>query len=132
MLDLSQRAGYPLPQLHTLHGSLFNIKCSNATCHWIQYGNYADPFCEALKEASQDAPPGQTLPLLDPYHRIRHIPEEELPKCPSCGTGLQRPGVVWFGESLDPVMLASISMWLKEDTVVGRLLHRPCTRPIND
>ncbi|KAJ4158696.1 uncharacterized protein LMH87_009212 [Akanthomyces muscarius] len=115
--NLSQRAGYPLQQLHTLHGSLFNIKCSNETCHWTQFGNYDDPFCESLIEASRDAPPGGKLPLLDPYHRIRHVPEEELPKCPQCNVGLQRPAVVWFGEQLDPTMLWTISNWLKEDKV---------------
>ncbi|TQV97401.1 Sir2 family protein [Cordyceps javanica] len=115
--NLSQRAGYPLHQLHTLHGSLFNIKCSNEACGWTQFGNYDDPFCEALIEASRDAPPGQKLPLLDPYHRIKHVPEEELPKCPECNTGLQRPGVVWFGEQLDPTMLWSIDTWLQEDKV---------------
>ncbi|GME76624.1 unnamed protein product [[Candida] boidinii] len=26
--------------------------------------------------------------------------ESDLPHCPECGTGLLRPGVVWFGESL--------------------------------
>ncbi|ATY66847.1 SIR2 family histone deacetylase, putative [Cordyceps militaris CM01] len=115
--NLSQRAGYPLHQLHTLHGSLFNIKCSNETCDWMQLGNYDDPFCEALIEASRDAPPGQPLALLDPYHRIRHVPEEELPKCPQCNTGLQRPGVVWFNEQLDEPMLNSIDDWLKEGKV---------------
>ncbi|PQK16310.1 hypothetical protein BB8028_0006g06300 [Beauveria bassiana] len=115
--DLSQRAGFPPQNLHTLHGSLFNIKCSNEACSWTQIGNYDDPFCESLIEASRDAPPGQKLPLLDPYHRIRHVPEEELPKCPQCNTGLQRPGVVWFGEMLDPNMMASIESWLDEGKV---------------
>ncbi|KAJ2976885.1 hypothetical protein NQ176_g4683 [Zarea fungicola] len=115
--NLSQRAGYPLPQLRTLHGSLFDIKCHNETCNWMQSGNYDDPFCEALIEASMDAPVGQTLPLLDPYHRIRHIQEDELPKCPQCHVGIQRPGVVWFGEKLDETMLFDIEQWLNRDKV---------------
>lgn len=118
VVDLLQRASYPLQQLHTLHGCLFNIRCSNETCHWTQFGNYDDPFCESLIEASRDAPPGGKLPLLDPYHRIRHVPEEEIPKCPQCKAGLQRPAVVWFGEQLDSAMLWNISNWLKEDKVV--------------
>jgi NAD-dependent deacetylase len=32
--------------------------------------------------------------------------EAALPRCPHCG-GLLRPGVVWFGESLDPGVLAA-------------------------
>lgn len=89
----------------------------------MQSGNYDDPFCEALIEASMDAPVGQTLPLLDPYHRIRHIQEDELPKCPQCHVGIQRPGVVWFGEKLDETMLFDIEQWLNRDKVVGKLFY---------
>lgn len=34
----------------------------------------------------------------------RHLPRGEPPRCPSCGAYL-RPGVVWFGEMLDPAVL---------------------------
>ena len=30
------------------------------------------------------------------------------PRCPSCSVGLLRPGVVWFGEMLDPAILQRI------------------------
>lgn len=115
--NLSQRAGHPPEQLRTLHGSLFDIKCTNTSCTWTQKGNFDDPFCPALAPASIDPPPGEQLPLLDPYHRIKHITEEELPKCPSCNEGLQRPGVVWFGESLDELMVMEIENWLYEAPV---------------
>ncbi|KAF7553181.1 hypothetical protein G7Z17_g3799 [Cylindrodendrum hubeiense] len=105
---------HPSDQLRTLHGSLFDIKCSNNACGWIQHGNYDDPFCPALAPASVDMPPGEKLPLLDPYHRIKHVTEDEIPKCPSCNKGLQRPGVVWFGESLDEMMLAGVDVWMKQ------------------
>jgi NAD-dependent deacetylase sirtuin 5 len=116
--NLSQRAGHPLPQLRTLHGSLFDIKCSDDSCTWIERGNEADPFCPALAPASEDPPEGQELPLLNPYHRIKHISEDDLPKCPSCKEGLQRPGVVWFGEMLDEDMMMGIQNWLSEEPVV--------------
>ncbi len=39
----------------------------------------------------------------------RRVPLPIPPRCPDCG-GLQRPGVVWFGEGIDPdVMSASIA-----------------------
>ena len=117
--DLSQRANHPTDQLRTLHGSLFDIKCSNTSCNWIQHGNYDDPFCPPLAPASVDVPPGETLPLLDPYHRIKHIPEEDIPKCPKCKTGLQRPGVVWFGESLDQGMMDGVDSWINEGKLVS-------------
>ncbi|KAK0385213.1 hypothetical protein NLU13_7690 [Sarocladium strictum] len=110
--NLSQRAGHPPEQLRTLHGSLFDIKCSNDDCRWVQRENYDDPFCPALAPASEDPPEGEQLPLLNPYHRIRHIPEDELPKCPSCQRGLQRPGVVWFGEALDEDMIIGVQNWM--------------------
>lgn len=55
---------------------------------------------------------------MDPYHRIKHVTEEELPKCPKCKTGLQRPGVVWFGESLDQDVLMKADNFLNAGPVV--------------
>lgn len=116
-VDLSQRAGHPTEQLKCLHGSLFDIKCFNQACGWIQRGNYDDPFCPPLAPASEDPPPGEKLKLLDPYHRIARVMEDDLPKCPKCKTGLQRPGVVWFQESLDSQQLDDIDQWMFKGTV---------------
>lgn len=113
--NLSQRANHPPEKLLSLHGSLFDIKCID--CDWIQRGNYDDPFCPALAPASEDPEPGSTLKLLDPYHRIKHVTEEELPKCPKCKTGLQRPGVVWFGEPLDEDVLMRADNFLNAGPV---------------
>ncbi|KAK5987803.1 NAD-dependent protein deacylase [Cladobotryum mycophilum] len=113
--NLSQRANHPTDQLRTLHGSLFDIKCANEECGWVQRENYDDPFCPALAPASVDMPNNEPLPLLDPYHRIEHITEDELPRCPRCQTGLQRPGVVWFGEDLDENMLKGVDNWIHEE-----------------
>lgn len=118
-IDLSQRAGHPLGQLFTLHGSLFDIKCTTEGCGWIQRGNFDDPFCPPLAPASEDPPDGRSLPLLDPYHRIKHISEEELPRCPECNKGLQRPGVVWFGEALEKAMLDRVNAWIAEGKIVS-------------
>ncbi|KAG6049384.1 hypothetical protein E4U17_006847 [Claviceps sp. LM77 group G4] len=115
--DLSQRANHPPGQLFPLHGSLFDIKCTTEDCDWVQRGNMDDPFCPALAAASEDPPEGKTLPLLDPYHRIKHVSEEDLPRCPKCKTGLQRPGVVWFGESLDSHIVDQINDWINVDNI---------------
>lgn len=77
-----------------------------------------DPFCPALAAASEDPPEGKPLPLLDPYHRIKHVAEEELPRCPQCKAGLQRPGVVWFGEELDANMINRTNDWITADKIV--------------
>lgn len=39
---------------------------------------------------------------------------EEMPKCPKCGEGLKRPGVVWFGEELDGKMLHGIDAFIEK------------------
>jgi len=58
-----------------LHGSIWHVRCFNA--------------CPAGRQDwHNDMVPLPTLP----------------PRCPHCG-GLVRPGVVWFGESLDPAIL---------------------------
>ena len=62
-------------RLVRLHGSIWHVRCSNA--------------CPAGREDWRD----DTVPL-------PALP----PRCPHCG-GLVRPGVVWFGEGLDPITL---------------------------
>ncbi|KAK4241778.1 NAD-dependent protein deacylase [Achaetomium macrosporum] len=117
--NLHPRAGHPPSQLHLLHGSLFKIKCSSPTCDWSDPANFSDPFCPALAPASEDAPssPDQIHPLLDTSKPLPHIPASELPHCPACGNGLQRPGVVWFGEALDEEMLDAIYEWIAKEKV---------------
>ncbi|KAK0617241.1 DHS-like NAD/FAD-binding domain-containing protein [Immersiella caudata] len=112
---LHPRAGHPPEQLRLLHGSLFDIKCN--ACGWIQKDNYDDPFCPALAAAAEDVNPGETLPLLDPSKELADIPRQEIPPCPQCDRGLQRPGVVWFGEPLDEDMLNEVDSWIDEGEV---------------
>lgn len=72
-----------------------------------------DPIVPALSAASETAPsdPTAPIPLLDPLTPLPAVERSALPQCPSCGS-LQRPGVVWFGESLDHRMLAEIDVWI--------------------
>ena len=58
-----------------LHGSIWHVRC------W-------DGCAPGRADWRDDTVPLTTLP----------------PRCPHCG-GLARPGVVWFGESLDPAVL---------------------------
>ncbi|KAB5566444.1 putative SIR2 family histone deacetylase [Coniochaeta sp. 2T2.1] len=111
---LHQRAGHTAEEgLRLLHGSLFDLKCER--CDWVEGGNYDDPLCESLKAASED---GVGLErLLDPETELARIPRGELPHCPRCKTGLQRPGVVWFGEQLDQEMLSGVDRWIARGEV---------------
>lgn len=119
--NLSQRAGHPEEKLLSLHGSLFDVKCASSTCSWVQRGNFDDPFCPALQPASIDMPNNEPNPLLDPYHRIKHVQEEDLPTCPECQKGLQRPGVVWFGESLESSVISKADQFLASGPIVSSI-----------
>ncbi|KAI9155702.1 putative sir2 family histone protein [Paramyrothecium foliicola] len=109
---LSSRAGHPRDQLKLLHGSLFDLKCFDG-CGYEEKDNVTDPPCDALAIAVQDYPPNGTTPLLDPTIPVPIIRREDLPHCPQCRTGLLRPGIVWFGESLDQDMLTDIDNWIQ-------------------
>ncbi|KAK4159102.1 NAD-dependent protein deacylase [Cladorrhinum sp. PSN259] len=114
--NLHVRASHPEEQLRLLHGSLFRIKCT--TCDWAEPNNVDDPFCDALAAASTNNPkPGEPHPILDANTPLPSVPEESLPHCPSCKAGLQRPGVVWFGELLDMRMLEEIDEWIDDQKV---------------
>jgi NAD-dependent SIR2 family protein deacetylase len=76
--------------------------------------NYDDPVCESLRAASEEV---GLEKLLDPEEELAKIPREELPHCSQCKTGFKRPGVVWFGESLDGEMLAGVDRWIEEGEV---------------
>jgi NAD+-dependent protein deacetylase sirtuin 5 len=116
---LSPRANHPSGSLRKLHGSLFDLRCvgadhkGRARCDYVVQDDFSDPLCPALSTASTGvdetatASSGADLP---------HIPVSELPKCPQCHS-LLRPAVVWFGEALDPVLMAGIDKWVAADTI---------------
>ncbi|KAI0166642.1 DHS-like NAD/FAD-binding domain-containing protein [Xylariaceae sp. FL1272] len=113
---LSPRAGHPDSQLRLLHGSILDVKCFNE-CGYVERDNLTDPPCPALAAASEDYPTGQTMPLLDPTVPVPEVKKEDLPLCPNCKEGLLRPGVVWFGESLDGDMLRGVDNWIAQEKV---------------
>lgn len=55
---LSQRANHPSSQLHLLHGSLFDVKCTSFYCQYVR-DDFTDPIVPALaipKAAPHPAP----------------------------------------------------------------------------
>ncbi|KAI1105690.1 putative SIR2 family histone deacetylase [Jackrogersella minutella] len=113
---LSPRAGHPSSSLRLLHGNILDNKCFNK-CGYVDRNNLNDPVCAALAPAAENYPPNQTLPLLDPNVPVPPIEVEDLPHCPNCKTGLLRPGVVWFGEPLDELMLMEVDNWIKRGRI---------------
>ncbi|GAV04851.1 SIRT5 [Ramazzottius varieornatus] len=89
---LHQRAGSK--NVIEIHGSLFKTECTK--CRKVEE-NLQVPICDALKDARMPDADNEQL----------KIPEEQLPRCGSCG-GLLRPHVVWFGENLDEEVLKRV------------------------
>ena len=81
----------------------------------------ADPLWPVLAPASVDVDPNQTMPLLDPNIPAPEIKPEDIPKCPECNVGLQRPDIVWFGESWSDEMTDEIDEWMENgvDAVIS-------------
>lgn len=84
---LSARANHPAQSLLNLHGDLFSVKCTSFMCNFSQDNNFDNPVSPGLSHCVVS-------------NEIKQIPIEDLPHCPRCKTGLLRPGVVWFGETL--------------------------------
>ena len=134
LLGLSQRALHPSKQLHLLHGSLFDVKCTSFYCNYTRENDFTDPLVPALdipKMASGLHPSatdktgeeaakaihnalgtGEEVDISDASNPIPHLSEDDLPKCPKCKTGLLRPGVVWFGEALPERTLSEVDRWI--------------------
>lgn len=148
---LSQRAGHPASKLYLLHGSLFDVKCTDFYCNHKESNNFTDPITPALaipKDGPSPAPlgtatsgAGATDSLKDAMHSAgsKHrtgkeldisddrieIPElntKDLPHCPKCGSGLLRPGVVWFGEMLPEKVINDIDDFIKESRKIDLIL----------
>ncbi|KAL2119624.1 hypothetical protein VTJ04DRAFT_6585 [Mycothermus thermophilus] len=115
--NLHARANHPPSQLRLLHGNLFTLKCESRGCDYSEY-NTESPLCPALAAVAVDPPsdPSVLHPVLDPSHPLPSPPRSDLPHCPTCTSkgksSLLRPGVVWFGESLDPSILSYVDDWI--------------------
>jgi NAD-dependent deacetylase sirtuin 5 len=102
-------AQHPTEQLKLLHGSLFDVKCSDFFCSYVERDNYMDLIVPDLDVSDINV----TLPNIDYAH---------LPKCPQCKRGLLRPGVVWFGEMLPQGVLKDIDEWMATSTKIDLIM----------
>lgn len=103
-LGLSERAGHPGSNLQTVHGSLFNIRCTSSQCAYHSTADFTDPVVTALEIPADHDISSIKIPL-------KPIARSDLPHCPQCQS-LLRPGVVWFGESLPMHAINRIHDWL--------------------
>lgn len=148
---LSERVGHPPSQLHLLHGSLFDIRCTSFFCNYHEQKNFTDPIVPALAIPTvipQPGPLGATGPGLaspdllensskpafskpeaseeldisDDRVELAEVGIEDLPKCPRCRDGILRPGVVWFGEPLPAETLRKVDAFLAEPERIDLIL----------
>jgi NAD+-dependent protein deacetylase sirtuin 5 len=148
LLGLSQRAGHPSRQLHLLHGSLFDIKCSSSLCGYFEFDNFTDPLVPALAipeagpqvEPSTDDKTGEEatktlymamdsqrrrrgkLDISDASVPIPKLTYNDLPRCPKCKEKLLRPGVVWFGEFLPEHTITAVEEWINSPPRIDLML----------
>ena len=138
-LGLSPRAGHPASQLHLLHGSLFEVRCTGFYCDYSEQDNFTDPIVPALAIPTDGHQPepaasdktgaeaarslyaamnmanngSRELDISDASIPLPQIPLSDLPHCPKCKHGLLRPGVVWFGERLPLDTLGAVDEFIR-------------------
>ncbi|KAL8702910.1 MAG: hypothetical protein Q9201_003916 [Fulgogasparrea decipioides] len=140
---LSPRADHPASQLHLLHGSLFDVRCTSFYCDYVEHDNFTDPIVPALaipKETSQILPSASDKSGMEAAHSLATVLEtagsseqnedadisdaripiadiaiDDLPQCPKCQKGLLRPGVVWFGEALPEKTMKAVDDFVEEE-----------------
>lgn len=125
---LSQRAEHPPKQLHLLHGTLFDIQCSDRKgCGYSELNFNRTPITPALAipTSGVDATSNQArmLDISDINVPLQDgLGWDDLPSCPKCKDCLMRPGVVWFGESLPPKVLQTVGAYLRQPEDIDLML----------
>lgn len=109
------------------------MKCSDFFCKHLQVDNYTDPIVPALAipttsdgdeidPSSNAARTGTDLDISDANIDLPELDTAHLPHCPTCKTGLLRPGVVWFGERLPADVLNDIDSWMEESEKIDLIM----------
>lgn len=65
---------------------------------------------------------GKELDISDDRIEIPDLDPKDLPRCPKCGDGLLRPGVVWFNEILPSKVIEDIQDWIKASNKIDLIL----------
>lgn len=93
--DLHARAGLPAAKMVQIHGDIFETRCS-------QCDGRAE-LRDANSSRLAGARPSKSREQEGDHRQssLRDASNTDLPKCPRCQAPM-RPGVVWFGEQLDP------------------------------
>ena len=134
-----------MDQLHLLHGSLFDVRCTSFYCDYSEQNNFEDPIVPSLAlptKASQPKPfntdksgaeattsshaatrnEQKELDISIATVPIADISTEDLPHCPKCRQGLLRPGVVWFGEMLPEKTITAVEEFIDSAKKIDLML----------
>jgi len=85
--------------------NISNIKPKTKEPEENQYSKMSNPLMDIINAMS---------PTITPEMREIVIEESELPHCPKCSSIL-RPGVIWFGESLNQTQFDEVNSWIDEE-----------------
>jgi NAD-dependent SIR2 family protein deacetylase len=77
---------------------------------------------DILHRANTAAHKSKELDISDDRVEIPQLKVEDLPQCPKCGTGLLRPGVVWFGEMLPESTIDAVDNFIEESEKIDLIL----------
>ncbi|KAF2433155.1 DHS-like NAD/FAD-binding domain-containing protein [Tothia fuscella] len=102
---LLERSGVREERIVRVHGSLFDMRCVDEGCGFVDRQNFAESIVEGLKNES-----GGNIGDVDT--RLPDIAVADLPHCPKCNS-LLRPGIVWFGEDLSASSLQKTNDFLE-------------------
>lgn len=64
----------------------------------------------------------EELDISDDRVEIPELDTSDLPHCPTCGDGILRPGVVWFGEMLPEKTVRAVSDYINEPKKIDLIL----------
>ncbi|KAK0936763.1 hypothetical protein LTR29_011626 [Friedmanniomyces endolithicus] len=132
---LSPRADHPPEHLQLLHGSLFDVRCTDRRGCGYSETNFTDPIVPALAIPTSGIDPssdearqaqsnqvhakqqGKDLDISDINVPLPSVATHDLPICPKCQKHLLRPGVVWFGESLPKQVLDNVDDFVEAGAI---------------
>ena len=99
---LCSRAGHPSDQLLELHGSLFDLKCLDQDCGYVQRNNF-------------------DVNLIPDSATPSELSNTQLRKCPKC-RNLLRPDIVWFGENMPKDVVATADSFIADSDYIDLIL----------
>lgn len=102
---LSSSCGHPEEQLLELHGNLFDLKCFNEDCDFIERYNYEPNL---IPDIGGSGPPSE-------------VSSTPLPKCPKC-RNLLRPNIVWFGENMSKDVVSAADAYIADSGHIDLIL----------